>query len=154
MKPRAILLVDDTQDDVDLTLRALRKCKVLNEIIVARDGVEALDYMFGRGAYQGRDTNIQPQLVLMDLKMPRLGGLEALKQMRADSRTHNVPVVILTSSKDEADLVVSYNLGANSFVRKPVDFLRFTEVVEHLNLYWLVLNEVPPVCTESRGDQT
>jgi CheY-like chemotaxis protein len=145
MNEKTILLVDDNQDDLDLTLRALRKSKIGNAVVVARDGVEALEYLFGLGAHAGRDTNIQPQVILMDLKMPRMGGLETLRRLRADARTRNVPVVILTSSKEESDLVESYGLGANSFVRKPVDFIQFAESVQHLNLYWLVMNEVAPV---------
>jgi len=144
MSAKTILLVDDNQDDIDLTLRALRKSKIANDVTVARDGVEALDYLFGTGAYAGRDTLNQPQVILLDLKMPRLGGLETLRRLRANSRTRNIPVVILTSSNEERDLIESYDLGANSFVRKPVDFVQFAEAVQHLNLYWLVLNEVAP----------
>jgi two-component system response regulator len=150
MNAKTILLVDDGQDDVDLTLRALQRSKIGNEVVVARDGVEALDYLFGTGVHAGRDTNIQPQVILMDLKMPRMGGLEALRRLRADTRTRNVPVVILTSSKEESDLVESYGRGANSFVRKPVDFVQFVEAVQHLNLYWLVMNEVAPVPPQSK----
>jgi CheY-like chemotaxis protein len=145
MTAKFILLVDDSQDDVDLTLRALRKSKVGNEVVVARDGVEALDYLHGTGAYAGRDTTVQPQVILLDLKMPKMGGLEALRRLRADARTRNVPVVILTTSQEESDLVESYDRGANSFVRKPVDFVQFAEAVQHLNLYWLVINKVASV---------
>jgi two-component system response regulator len=141
---KTILLVDDNQDDVDLTLRALRKSKIANDVVVVRDGVEALDYLFGTGPHAGRDTRVQPQVILLDLKMPRMGGLEALRRLRADDRTRHIPVVILTSSKEERDLVQSYDNGANSFVRKPVDFVQFAEAVQNLNVYWLVLNEVPP----------
>lgn len=151
MKPRTILLVDDNQDDVDLTLRALQRSKVGNAVIVKRDGVEALDYLFGIGACAGRDTSDQPQVILLDLKMPKMGGLEALKRLRADPRTRNIPVVILTSSNEERDLVQSYDLGANSFVRKPVDFVQFADAVQHLNLYWLVLNEVAPIDMQREG---
>jgi two-component system response regulator len=150
MSAKTILLVDDNQDDVDLTLRALRKSKVANEVVVARNGVEALDYLHGTGAHTGRDTSIQPQVILMDLKMPKMGGLEALQRLRADARTQNVPVVILTTSQEESDLIASYDRGANSFVRKPVDFVQFAEAVQHLNLYWLVMNEVAPVTAQSK----
>jgi len=144
MSSKTIMIVDDNQDDVDLTLRALRKNKIGNEVIVARNGVEALEYLLGTGPYENRDTSIQPQIVLLDLKMPKMGGLETLRRMRADPRTHNVPVVILTSSKEASDIIGSYDRGANSFVRKPVDFVQFAETVQHLNLYWLVINEVAP----------
>ncbi len=140
-----ILLVDDCQDDVDLTLRAFRKSRITNEVVVARNGIDALDYLFGTGAHAGRDTSIQPQVILLDLKMPKMDGLEALRRLRADARTQYLPVVILTSSKEESDLVESYDRGANSFVRKPVDFVQFANAVQHLNLYWLVLNEVTSV---------
>ena len=144
MNAKTIMLVDDNQDDIDLTLRAIRKSKIGNQVVVARNGAEAIDYLFGTGPHAGRDTSVQPQVVLMDLKMPKMGGLETLRRMRADPRTHNVPVVILTSSKEESDIIGSYDHGANSFVRKPVDFVQFTETVQHLNLYWLVINEVAP----------
>ncbi len=150
MSANTILLVDDNQDDIDLTLRAMRMSKIGNAVVVARDGAEALDYLFGSGVHAGRDTSKQPRLILMDLKMPRMGGLEALRRLRADARTRNVPVVILTSSKEECDLVESYDRGANSFVRKPVDFVQFTEAVQHLNLYWLLMNEVAPVTARSK----
>jgi two-component system, response regulator len=139
-----ILLVEDNPDDELLTMRAFKKNNIGNDIIVARDGVEALDFLFGTGSYAGRDMNIMPQLILLDLKLPRLDGLEVLRRLRADSRTKLLPVVILTSSKEEQDLVNGYSLGANSYVRKPVDFTQFTEAVRQLGLYWLVLNEIPP----------
>jgi CheY-like chemotaxis protein len=143
MNNKPILLVDDNPDDVKLTMRALKKSNILNEIVVAHDGVEALDYLFGAGKYEGRDTNIKPQVVLLDLKMPKLDGLEVLRRMRADERTQPLPVVVLTTSSEDRDKIESYKLGANSYVRKPVDFAQFAEAVQQLGLYWLVLNEVP-----------
>ena len=139
-----ILLVEDNPDDEALTLRALKKNNVANEVVVARDGVEALDYLFGTGAHAGRDPSQIPQLVLLDLKLPRLDGLEVLRRIRFEPTTQIVPVVVLTSSKEDHDLVESYRLGANSYVRKPVDFLAFVEAARQLGLYWLVLNETPP----------
>ncbi len=140
---KIILLVEDNADDEALTLRALRKNNIANEVVVARDGVEALDYLFGTGDYAGRDTSEQPQVVLLDLKLPRLNGLDVLKRLRADPRTRRVPVVILTASDEERDLLDSYDLGANSYIRKPVDFAQFMEAVGQLGLYWLVLNLNP-----------
>ena len=136
-----ILLVEDNPNDVELTLRAFRKSKVLNEIEVVRDGVEALDYLFSAGAFAGRDPNASPEVVLLDLKLPKIDGLEVLRRMRADERTRRTPVVVLTSSGEEKDIVSSYDLGANSFVRKPVDFNEFLEAAQQLGLYWLVLNQ-------------
>ena len=144
MSEKAILLIEDNPDDVKLTLRAFKKNNIQNEIIVAHDGVEGLDYLFGTGPYVGRDTSIVPQIVLLDLKMPKMDGLEVLKRIRADERTKLLPVVILTSSKEEQDIVKGYSLGANSYVRKPVNFGEFTEAVRQLGLYWLLLNEAPP----------
>jgi two-component system, response regulator len=144
MATKFILLVEDNPDDELLTLRALRMNNVLNEVIVARDGVEALDYLFGKGAYVGRDTNLQPAVILLDLKLPKLNGFEVLERLRAQEKTRFVPVVILTSSKEEQDLVASYSKGCNSYVRKPVEFAQFTEAVRHLSLYWALVNEVPP----------
>lgn len=141
---KVILLVEDNPDDEALTLRALRKNNILNEVVVARDGVEALDYLFGTGAHAGRDTRIQPQIVLLDLKLPKIDGLEVLKRIRADERTRLQPVVILTTSNEDRDVLGSYELGANSYIRKPVDFEQFMEAVRHLGLYWLVLNVAPP----------
>ncbi len=141
---KSILLVEDNPDDEALTLRALKKSNILNEITVARDGVEALDYLFGTGSHAGRDASIQPQLTLLDLKLPRLDGLEVLKRLRADPRTRLLPVVILTTSNENRDVIASYELGANSYIRKPVDFEQFTAAVRQLGLYWLVLNVLPP----------
>ncbi len=143
MKTKTILLVEDNPDDVQLTLRALKKNNIMNEIIVAEDGVEALDYLLGTGKYEGRDTSVMPQLVLLDLKMPKMDGLEVLLRIRADERTKLLPVVVLTTSSEDKDRVESYKLGANSYVRKPVDFGQFSEAVNQLGLYWLVLNEGP-----------
>ncbi len=144
MKNRTILLVEDNPDDEVLTIRALKKNNILNEIIVAHDGVEAIDYIFGTGLYKGRDINIMPSVTLLDLKMPRMDGLEVLRRIRTDERTRLIPVVILTSSKEEKDLIDSYSLGANSYICKPVDFDKFTEAIRQLGLYWLLLNEEPP----------
>ena len=141
---RLILLVEDNDDDVELTLRALRRNRVANRVDVVRDGAEALDYLFATGLYAGRDVRDTPQLVLLDLKLPKVGGLEVLERLRGDPRTKRLPVVILTSSNVESDLARSYDLGANSYIRKPVDFTQFMEAVNQLGLYWLVLNEAPP----------
>jgi len=143
MKNKVILLVEDNPDDVMLTLRALKKSKIMNEVVIAEDGVEALDFLFGTGKYAGRNTSVLPQLVLLDLKMSRMDGLEALQRIRADERTKLLPVVILTTSSEDRDRVESYKLGANSYVRKPVDFNQFADAVRQLGLYWLVLNEAP-----------
>jgi two-component system, response regulator len=144
MRDKVILLVEDNPDDELLTLRALRKNNVLNKVVVARDGVEALDYLFGTGGHSGRDTAIMPQLILLDLKLPKIDGLEVLKRLRADERTRLLPVVILTSSREEQDMLNGYGLGANSYVRKPVNFEQFVQAIEQLKLYWLILNEAPP----------
>ena len=141
---RNILLVEDNPDDVELTLRALKQYNVRNQIAVVRDGAEALDYLFATGAYTARDTTTMPAVVLLDLKLPKVDGLEVLQRMRTDERTKLVPVVILTSSKEEQDVVNSYKFGANSYVRKPVDFTQFVEAARQLGLYWLVINEPPP----------
>jgi two-component system response regulator len=140
-----ILLVEDNPDDVELTLRAFRRSNVANQIIVARDGVEALDYLFATGAYAHRDANALPQVVLLDLKLPRIDGLQVLERLRAHPKTHLLPVVILTSSTEQRDLASGYRLGANSYVRKPVDFQEFVEAVKQLGLYWLLLNQRPPL---------
>ena len=144
MYGRTILLVEDNPDDEELTVRALRQNNVVNEIVVVTDGAEALDYMFGTGKHVGRDMNNLPEVVLLDLKLPKIDGLEVLRRIRADPQTQLQPVVILTSSKEEQDLVNGYKLGANSYIRKPVDFIQFTEAVNQLKMYWLVLNEKPP----------
>jgi two-component system response regulator len=144
MRNKVILLVEDNPDDELLTLRALRKNNVLNKVVVARDGVEALDYLFGTGEYAGRDTAVMPQLILLDLKLPKVDGLEVLRRMRADDRTRLLPVVILTSSREQQDMLDGYGLGANSYVRKPVNFEQFVQAIEQLKLYWLILNEAPP----------
>jgi two-component system, response regulator len=140
-----ILLVEDNADDEELTLRALKKNNIHNHVVVARDGEEALDYLLGTGAHAGRDLSIMPQLVLLDLKLPKIDGLQVLQRLRADRRTRLLPVVILTSSKEQQDLIEGYSLGANSYVRKPVDFTQFIDAVKQLGLYWLILNELAPV---------
>jgi two-component system response regulator len=144
MSTKTILLVEDNPSDIDLTKRALSKGHILNELVVAEDGQEALDYLFGSGMYADRDSARAPTLILLDLKLPKVDGLEVLRRIRGDSRTKRLPVVILTSSKEDQDIAASYDLGANSYIRKPVDFLQFAEAIENLGLYWLVLNEPPP----------
>jgi two-component system response regulator len=144
MERKTILLVEDNPDDEELTLRSLSKSRVVNEVVVARDGVEALEYLLGGEGDSGRKSIALPELVLLDLKLPMVDGLEVLRQIRANSRTKLLPVVVLTSSDEEPDLVESYRLGANSYIRKPVDFTRFAEAIRHLELYWLVLNQGPP----------
>jgi two-component system response regulator len=138
-----ILLVEDNADDEELTLRAFKKSRVLNEIVVVRDGVEALDYLFVTGTHAGRDAKTNPQVILLDLKLPKIGGLDVLRRLRADERTRRIPVVVLTSSNEERDILSSYDLGANSFVRKPVDFAQFVVAAQQLGMYWLVMNEPP-----------
>ena len=140
-----ILLVEDNPDDVELTLRAFKKSNILNEIVAVGDAAEALDYLFATGDHEGRASSRMPQVVLLDLNLPRMGGLEVLRRIRADLRTKRLPVVILTTSNEENDIVASYDLGANSFVRKPVDFAEFTDAARQLGLYWLVLNEPGPL---------
>jgi CheY-like chemotaxis protein len=144
MKAKVILLVEDNPSDIGLTQRALAKSHIANELVVAEDGQDALDYLFGAGVYAGRDTHQLPAVVLLDLKLPRVDGLEVLRRIRSESITRRMPVVILTSSKEEQDLATSYDLGVNSYIRKPVDFVQFAQAIEHLGLYWLVLNEEPP----------
>lgn len=151
MNPKLILLVEDNPDDADLTLRALKKSRLVTEVVMAQDGAEALDYLLGTGLHAQRDLNIMPTLVLMDLKMPRLDGLEVLRRLRANARTQLLPVVILTSSREQEDLLNSYQLGANSYIRKPVDFTQFTDTVQQLGTYWLELNEPPPGAEGSYG---
>ncbi len=142
---KAILLVEDNPDDEALTIRALDRNRIGNEVIVAHDGVEALDYLFGKGLYTGRDVNVKPAVVLLDLKLPRVDGLEVLRQLRQDERTKLLPVVVLTTSGEERDLLDSYSLGCNSYIRKPVDFLQFSEAIRQLGMYWLLINQSPPV---------
>lgn len=144
MSEGVILLVEDNPDDVELTMRALKKNNIKNEIVVAHDGVEALDYLFGTGTHAERDTSVMPVVILLDLKLPKIDGLDVLKHIRSGNRTKMIPVVILTSSKEEKDLIESYSFHANSYIQKPVDFDQFMDTVRHLGLYWLILNEVPP----------
>jgi two-component system, response regulator len=145
MDENVILLVEDNPDDEALTLRALKKNNIANHVVIARDGAEALEYLFATGKYSDRDASVIPQVVLLDLKLPKVDGLEVLRQLRSDPRTKLAPVVILTSSNEEQDRLSGYGLGANSYVRKPVDFNKFIEAVRQLGLYWLVFNESPPV---------
>jgi two-component system response regulator len=144
IREKNILLVEDNPDDVALTLRALRKFHIANEVIVKNDGVQATDYLFGSGNHGDRDISVQPAVVLLDLKLPKVDGMQVLKRVRANELTRRIPVVILTSSNEEVDILESYNLGANSYVRKPVDFKQFYDAVQQLGLYWLLLNETPP----------
>jgi len=142
-RKKSILLVEDNPDDLELTIRAFERHKIANQVIVAVDGEEALDYLFATGKHAGRDPSANPTVVLLDLKLPKVMGLDVLKRMRADERTRRMPVVVLTSSNEERDIIASYDLGANSFVRKPVDFAQFLEAARQLGLYWLMLNEPP-----------
>ena len=144
MGDKHILLVEDNPDDEALTIRALRKNNIVNEVIVVRDGAEALEYLFGSGAFAERNMSDMPAVILLDLRLPKIDGLEVLQRVRADDRTKMLPVVILTSSKEEQDLINGYRHGANSYVRKPVDFSEFVEVAGQLGLYWLVMNEASP----------
>lgn len=144
LESKMILLVEDNADDEALTLRALKKNNIGNKVFIVRDGAEALDFLFCTGIYADRDPHEMPQVTLLDLKLPKVDGLEVLRRLRADERTHMLPIVILTSSNEEKDVVDGYKLGANSYVRKPVDFNEFVEAARQLGLYWLVLNNVPP----------
>jgi DNA-binding response OmpR family regulator len=145
MNNKIILLVEDNPSDIELTKRALTKHNITNKLVVAQDGKEALDYLFGTGTYVGRDMKDSPTMVLLDLKLPKINGLEVLQNIRVNEFTKLLPVVILTSSDQEEDVITSYQLGANSYIRKPVDFNQFAEAVRNLGLYWLILNEAPPV---------
>jgi two-component system response regulator len=144
MREAAILLVEDNDDDIALTLRAFKKNNIKNAVVVARDGADALDYLFATGPHSGRDRTDLPQVMLLDLKLPKIDGLEVLRRIRANEDTKTLPIVVLTSSKEEQDLIASYRLGCNSYVRKPVDFDEFVEAARQLGLYWLLLNEAPP----------
>jgi two-component system response regulator len=144
MKDRTILLIEDNPSDIELTQRALAKGRILNKLVVASDGQEALDYLFGTGAYAGRDASDFPALTLLDLKLPKVPGLDVLRRIRAEATTRRMPVVILTSSREEQDMAASYDLGVNSYIRKPVNFEQFVQAVAQVGLYWLVLNEEPP----------
>jgi two-component system response regulator len=144
MENKTILLVEDNPDDEALMLRALNKNRIANEVIVTRDGAEALDYLFATGVYEGRDLNHMPQLMLLDLKLPKISGLEVLQLLRNDERTKYIPVVVLTSSSEERDIISSYDLGANSYVQKPVDFNEFMEATKQLGSYWLIINKTAP----------
>jgi two-component system response regulator len=145
VKSTTIMLVEDNPDDEELTLRALKKNNIKNEIVICRDGVEALDYLFGTGPCTGRDLSVMPAVILLDLKLPKLDGIEVLRQLRANERTRLLPVVILTSSNEDQDRIKSYHLGANSYVPKPVDFSEFLEAVRQLGVYWLIVNNPPPM---------
>lgn len=144
MTDKVILLVEDNPDDADLTMRAFKRHNILNEVVIAPDGSMALDYLFGTGVYEGRNTDIQPALILLDLNLPKIDGLEVLRRIRTDERTRYLPVVVLTSSKEDRDMVEAYNNHVNSYIRKPVDFVQFSEAIRLLGLYWLVINEMPP----------
>ncbi|GAB4500374.1 MAG: response regulator [Anaerolineales bacterium] len=138
-----ILLVEDNPSDLELTLHALKRHKIVNRIEIARDGTEALDFLFGRGTYEGRDLDDGPRVIFLDLKLPKIDGLEVLKEIKSDVRTRNIPVVVLTSSREESDIVESYRLGVNSYIVKPVDFEQFIQAVQQLGFYWLLLNQPP-----------
>jgi CheY-like chemotaxis protein len=142
---KTILLVEDNPDDEALAIRALKRNHISNQIVVARDGVEALDYLFGNGVHAGRDLSIKPTVILLDLKLPRIDGIEVLRRLREDDRTKLLPVVVLTTSSEEQDMLDSYSLGCNSYIRKPVDFIQFSEAIRQLGMYWLLMNEPPPI---------
>lgn len=148
VRDKIILLVEDNSDDEILTLRTLKKNNIDNEVIVAHDGAEALDYLFGNGVYSGRDTRIMPQMVLLDLTLPKVDGFSVLRKIRMNDRTKRLPVVILTSSDEEQDTIIGYALRANSYVRKPVEFANFVNAVRHLGMYWLLLNQTSPISSE------
>lgn len=152
-KNRPLLLVEDNPDDVVLTLEVLKENRISNEIVVARDGVEALDWLFGAGDYAGRDVSVQPQVIFLDLKLPKVDGIEVLRAIRGNPATAGIPVVVLTSSNEERDIVESYRLGVNSFVRKPVEFGEFVEAARELALCWLVLNQPPPATFRREGTE-
>jgi two-component system response regulator len=143
MERKDILLVEDNADDIELAKRAFQKNNIINNIVITRDGSETLDYLYGKGIFKGRDINNIPRLILLDLKMPKVHGLEVLKQIRENELTKYIPVIILTSSQDKKDIIQAYELGANSYIVKPIDFIKFTEVVQQIALYWLTLNEQP-----------
>ena len=151
MNDKTILLVEDNESDIDLTRRAFAKAHIMNSLMVVSDGQEALDYIFGTGEYAGRDPRECPTLTLLDLKLPKVSGLDVLRRIRAEAATRRMPVVILTSSREEQDMAAGYDLGINSYIRKPVDFERFVNAVAQLGLYWLVLNEEPPKAREGKG---
>jgi len=142
---KTILLVEDNPDDEALAIRALKRHHIGNEIVVAHDGVEALDYLFGSGIYTERDISIKPTVILLDLKLPRVDGIEVLRRLRNDDRTKLIPIVVLTTSSEEQDMLDSYSLGCNSYIRKPVDFIQFSEAIRQLGMYWLLMNEPPPI---------
>jgi CheY-like chemotaxis protein len=144
MSDKSILLIEDNPDDEELSIRALKTHNIGNRLVVMRDGAEAIDYLFGTGSHAGQNTAALPALVLLDLKLPKVDGLEVLRRIRANPATKRLPVVVLTCSKEDQDLLSSYDIGANSYIRKPIDFHRFSEAVRQLGLYWLVLNEIPP----------
>jgi two-component system response regulator len=143
-RPKLILLVEDNADDVELALRAFRRANVSSEIAVVTDGAEAIDYLHASGAHAGRDTSVKPDVVLLDLKLPKIGGIEVLRRVRADQRTRRIPIVVLTTSVEKSDLESCYDLGANGFVRKPVDFGEFVEAAQRIGMYWLATNQPPP----------
>lgn len=144
MNNKTILLVEDNPDDEALAIRALKRNHISNQIVVAHDGVEALDYLFGNGVHAGRDLSIKPTVILLDLKLPRIDGIEVLRRLREDDRTKLLPIVVLTTSSEEQDMLDSYSLGCNSYIRKPVDFIQFSEAIRQLGMYWLLMNEPPP----------
>lgn len=144
VESKKVLLVEDNEDDIDLTLLSFRNNRIANEVIVVRDGAEALDYLFGTGKYAGRDISIHPTVIFLDINLPKISGIEVLKRLRGDPRTKRLPIVMLTSSVEERDLITSYDLGVNSYIRKPVDLEQFNEAVKQLGMYWILLNELPP----------